>query len=108
MTFDISAKEIELKDGHYLKATLKNFNGDWVHAKIDLDECLGNTDGWFLWGGKNFSKTARNFRLEDGGKKLVAELLTADQSYRGLQGVVLSDRIENRDGRFYFIPDSEL
>jgi hypothetical protein len=45
MTFHISAKEIELKDGHWLKATLKNRNGDWVHSKIDLDECLGNTDG---------------------------------------------------------------
>jgi uncharacterized protein (UPF0371 family) len=32
---------------------------------------------------------------------LVADLLTADQKYRGLQGVDLTERIENRDGKFY-------
>ncbi|CCX15418.1 Cyanovirin-N [Pyronema domesticum] len=107
MSFHISAKEIELKDGHWLKATLKNRNGDWVHSKLDLDQCIGNTDGWFIWGGKNYSHTARNFRLEEGGAKLVAELLTADQRYRELQGIDLHHRIENRDGKLHFLDDSE-
>ncbi|KAF8538624.1 Cyanovirin-N [Trichophaea hybrida] len=100
--FHTSAHDIELKHGHKLKCKLRNSSGNVVESSIDLDEIIGNSDGWFKWDSANFSKSARNISLKEGGKKLEADLPTADGGYRERQGIMLSDRIENRDGNLVF------
>lgn len=47
MSFHLSAEDIRIEDNHILKARLRNENGDWVDAEIDLNQHLGNQDGEF-------------------------------------------------------------
>ncbi|KNG87461.1 hypothetical protein ANOM_004167 [Aspergillus nomiae NRRL 13137] len=86
------------------RVEVKDMHGNWVERTIRLDDHIGNTDGWFIWGGKNFTSTARDIRLEDTeyGPKLVAVMRSNNGGDRGLQGMLLGDKIENRNGELHF------
>ena len=45
MSFHASATSIHLEDGHILKATLLNGEGDEVEATLDLNDIIGNNNG---------------------------------------------------------------
>jgi hypothetical protein len=51
MSFQASAHSIELVDGHILKAVVANREGEDCEAELDLDQFIGNEDGWFMWDG---------------------------------------------------------
>ncbi|KAF8597844.1 Cyanovirin-N [Ceratobasidium sp. AG-I] len=76
-------------------------------ASIDLDEYIGNYDGWFEWQGVGFSQSASDVTLtmgEDGNTPtLEAMLAKADGEFRERQGIQLGDRIGNIDGKFEFV-----
>lgn len=43
--FHASAQDIRLDDGHILKASLTNEEGEQVDAEIDLNDFIGNSNG---------------------------------------------------------------
>lgn len=45
MSFHESASNIELEDGHILKAVLRNEDGDEEESTIDLNDHIGNDNG---------------------------------------------------------------
>lgn len=45
MSFTESAENVRVDDGHILRASLRNGNGDNVDAEIDLDQFIGNDNG---------------------------------------------------------------
>ena len=45
MSFHISASNIRVEDGHILKATLLDVDGNAVEAEFDLDTVIGNDNG---------------------------------------------------------------
>ena len=45
MSFHASATSIDLGDGHILKATLLNAEGEEVESELDLNEIIGNNNG---------------------------------------------------------------
>ena len=51
MSFHLSAEDIRIDDNHILRARLRNENGDWEDAEIDLNEHIGNEDGMIHWDG---------------------------------------------------------
>lgn len=51
MSFQASAQEIRLEKGHVLRASVKDKHGKWVNSEINLDNFIGNQDGWFMWDG---------------------------------------------------------
>ena len=51
MSFSASAQNFYLEDGHILRATVQDEGGNWQESAIDLDEFIGNEDGWFMWDG---------------------------------------------------------
>lgn len=51
MSFNTSAENIRVDEGHILRAALQNGNGDKNEVEIDLNSCLGNDNGRFYWGG---------------------------------------------------------
>ena len=53
MSFHLSAEDIELEDGHILKAKLGNGEGEMVDAELDLNYYIGNDNGSFQWGGES-------------------------------------------------------
>ncbi|RPA80435.1 Cyanovirin-N [Ascobolus immersus RN42] len=102
MSFHASCEAFQLVDGHILKARCKNTRGEWKNSEIDLAHFVGNSDGWFIWDGKDFHKSARALNLE-GGHYLTADLPKRDGGYRERQGIELNDRISNQDGRLVYI-----
>jgi hypothetical protein len=51
MSFEASASNIFLEDGHILCASVADESGNWIDSRIDLNEFIGNEDGWFMWDG---------------------------------------------------------
>ncbi|EHK18458.1 uncharacterized protein TRIVIDRAFT_216697 [Trichoderma virens Gv29-8] len=100
MSFAASAQNIWLEDGHILVASVQDREGNWQESRIDLDEFIGNEDGWFMWDGVNFSHSANGIQLD--GTHLTAELPMRDGGYRERQGIELNDRISNIDGQLVF------
>ena len=43
--FHASAQDIRLDDGHMLRARLTNMEGEEVDAEINLNDCIGNSEG---------------------------------------------------------------
>ncbi|KAE8353368.1 Cyanovirin-N [Aspergillus coremiiformis] len=107
MSFHHSCRNIFIQPEHgqtILLADVRDTHGNYHHRKIRLDDHIGNTDGWFLWGGSNFTRSARNVALENTpwGPKLCADLPMINGGLRGRQGMMLSDKIQNVDGRLKF------
>jgi hypothetical protein len=51
MSFQASAREFFLEDGHILFAIVADREENWVESRIDLNNFIGNEDGWFMWDG---------------------------------------------------------
>lgn len=71
---------------------------------MDTDLTPGFDIGWFIWGGSNFTETAKDIQLENTGRgpKLTAYLRKRDGGYRELQGLYLADKIANENGELVF------
>ncbi|KAL6821673.1 Cyanovirin-N [Trichoderma sp. SZMC 28015] len=100
MSFSASAQNFWLEGGHILVATVADEEGNWNDSRIDLNDFIGNEDGWFMWDGVNFAESANDIRLD--GTLLTAELPMRDGGYRERQGIELNDRIANINGRLEF------
>ncbi|KAE8324366.1 Cyanovirin-N [Aspergillus sergii] len=102
--FYASAQEVRL-DGSVLVARLRNDNGDWENAQIDLNDHIGNDGGRFVWRGKNWFATAEDVEFGFKGADNVP-VLSALLRNRGGQLVLadinLGERLINVDGHFEF------
>ncbi|CCX10125.1 Cyanovirin-N [Pyronema domesticum] len=101
--FHVTASNIRL-EGNELVANLDNGSGESPEARIDLNTVLGNEDGHFSWGGKNFSASAENICLEiaaDGMPILRADLKNSDEALVSAN-VNLTERLINTFGEFQF------
>ncbi|KAE8332530.1 Cyanovirin-N [Aspergillus sergii] len=108
MSFHQTCRNIHIKPEHgqtMLLADVRDIRGRYIPRKIRLDDHIGNTDGWFIWGGSNFTRSATNVTLEETpwGPKLCADLPMINGGSRGRQGMMLSDKIQNNDGRLKFL-----
>lgn len=45
MSFQYSAQNIRVDDGHILRAQLQDGEGEWRDAEFDLDQIIGNDNG---------------------------------------------------------------
>ncbi|KAK0649236.1 Cyanovirin-N [Cercophora newfieldiana] len=106
MSFHGSAQNIRVDDGHILRATLFNAEGEEVEAEIDLDTIIGNDNGFFSWGGENFSHSAEhvNFSIEGDDSVPILRAHLADvEGNVNERDVNLAERIGNDNGSFVFI-----
>ncbi|RDI76299.1 hypothetical protein Vi05172_g13718 [Venturia inaequalis] len=105
MSFALSAENVRVDDGHILRASLRNGNGEFVDAEIDLDQFVGNENGNFSWGGQSFSGSCQNcsFSVEGGAAVPVlrAELRDQDGNFQP-RDINLAERIGNNNGQFVF------
>ncbi|EFY87369.1 hypothetical protein MAC_06604 [Metarhizium acridum CQMa 102] len=100
MSFYESSKNIWLEDGHILHADCQDDDGNWNESTIDLNEFIGNSDGWFEWDGVNFSESAHDILLD--GSRLTAEMGMVEGGNRERQGLELNDRIGNENGQLVY------
>ncbi|KFG78559.1 hypothetical protein MANI_003012 [Metarhizium anisopliae] len=101
MSFYESSRNIWLEDGHILHAECAYGDDEWNESTIDLNDFVGNSDGWFVWNGVNFSESAGDISVD--GAMLTAELNMIEEGTRGRQGINLNDRIGNDNGRLVYI-----
>ncbi|KAE8150582.1 Cyanovirin-N [Aspergillus avenaceus] len=88
-----------------LAAAYDGNGGETVPAELNLDEQIGNGDGWFVRGGSNFTQTAQDIELEfrEDGPWLTAVLREVDGEDRVRQGINLAEHIENQNGNLVWI-----
>ncbi|EUC43135.1 hypothetical protein COCMIDRAFT_38868 [Bipolaris oryzae ATCC 44560] len=105
MTFYHTAENIRIEDGHILRARLQRADGEWNDSEIDLNSCIGNDNGHFIWDGEGFAGSASNihFALEGDGDVPVlrANLRDVDGNEES-RDINLGERITNEDGNFRF------
>ncbi|KAJ5535682.1 Cyanovirin-N [Penicillium frequentans] len=102
LPFNADAVEISLKDKTILRAVLKDDEGNKRSSTLDLDEHLGNEEGYFKWGGKGVSKSAENFKYytHNGLPYFAADLVNPGNRGRPYgTNVNLAERIVNNNGR---------
>ncbi|RPA80410.1 Cyanovirin-N [Ascobolus immersus RN42] len=105
MSYAASSEAFELIDGHILRASCKNEEGEWCQSEIDLDQHIGNENGHFIWGGENFSQSAVGINLEE-GHRLTADLVREDgelNTGEARQGIDLNERIGNHNGVLVYV-----
>jgi hypothetical protein len=99
MSFSASSEGIKLISGGVIGATCKTATGGLNNSALDLNQVLGNNNGFFSWGGKDFEASARNISLS--GSTLKAELRRIDGSW-AWSSVNLDERITNSDGNLKY------
>ncbi|KAB8277020.1 Cyanovirin-N [Aspergillus minisclerotigenes] len=104
MSFADSAQNVQIErrgDETWLVCEAQREDGSWQPAEINLDEVIGNDDGWFSRETTGFTQSAENigFHFRDENEPwLVADLPMRDGGYRGQQGINLGLHITNIDG----------
>ena len=103
MSFHRSSSSYELI-GPVLCADCRNIQGKNCPSTFDLDQYLGNRNGFFEWGGKNFSKTAKDVHFVNDGLSftLHASLRNRGGSYREAT-VDLSRSLANHNGKLVYV-----
>jgi hypothetical protein len=101
MAFSQIAQDFRL-DGSLLVATVATEAGDWVESVLDINEYIGNNDGFFEFGGSGIFDAVdqESWRLE--GPLLVTALYRLDGSLAEEQVVNLDDYILVQDGNLVF------
>ncbi|KAK3293788.1 CVNH domain-containing protein [Chaetomium fimeti] len=105
MSFHLSAEDTRVDDGHMLRARLRNEEGEMVDAELDLNDCVGNNDGSFEWGGVNFAESSDGISFELEGDDAVPILRATLANMEGESidaDLNLGERIHNVDGHFEF------
>lgn len=101
MAFSQSAQDFRL-EGSLLIATVATASGDWVESVLDINEYIGNNDGFFEFGGRGIFDTVdmESWRLE--GPVLITAMYRMDGSLAEEQFINLDDYIGNEDGVLVF------
>ncbi|RMJ23520.1 CVNH domain-containing protein [Aspergillus sp. HF37] len=68
MGFQNSSTGITLQNRHTLRCQCAKPDGTFENSQIDLNECLGNNNGKFVWGGDNFADSASQIHLSIEGE----------------------------------------
>lgn len=95
-SFTKSCRNIRLNGETLLVADCLNHAGEYVPSAIDLDQILSNQHGELVWGGTNFSHSARNIVLNADGW-LNCELGDGDGDWVA-GGLDLNMGISNQNG----------
>ncbi|RLL93020.1 hypothetical protein CFD26_100928 [Aspergillus turcosus] len=106
MSFHTSVNNLHIntRPGHtVLEGTTHDERGLEINSQILLDDYIGNSNGRFVWGGRNFSRSAdkdtMTLRRTQHGAILRAPLLKDDETWTENQRINLSERIANVDGK---------
>ncbi|KAJ5941616.1 hypothetical protein N7516_001784 [Penicillium verrucosum] len=105
MSFHESASDIELEDGHILKAVLRNEDGDEEESTLDLNDHIGNDNGQFHWDGGDFHSTAEDIRFDregDDGVPILRAILHDVDGEEHDADINLAERIGNDNGHLVF------
>lgn len=102
MAFSQSAQDFRL-DGSLLVATIATEAGDWVESVLDINEYIGNNDGFFEFGGRGFFDLLDTETLRLEGPFLYTSLYRLDGSLAEEQVINLDDYIANQDGNLVFM-----
>ncbi|KAE8142296.1 Cyanovirin-N [Aspergillus pseudotamarii] len=99
MSFLESSRNIRIENvenATWLFCEAQAEDGTWQPADINLDEVIGNDDGWFSRNTAGFTESAEEIFFQDGW--LTANLPRRDGSYRDRQGIDLGLHITNVNG----------
>ena len=94
MSFEWTCRNVRL-EGLSLYADCRRIDGSYRPSSLPLDTVIGNVEGAFKWGYKNFSSTARDVSVQ--GSLLKATLKKSDGTWVEAT-LSLGTNIVNADG----------
>ncbi|OCL05297.1 Cyanovirin-N [Glonium stellatum] len=100
MFFTRTSHGLNISPDSILTAKCECCNREWKDASIRLDDFLGNEGGFFLIGGRDFSKSASNVQVvsgDSGTTILCAKLRKRDGDWQ-TDSIDLDMFIDNTDG----------
>ncbi|KAI1398180.1 Cyanovirin-N [Hypoxylon fuscum] len=99
---------LTLQDANRLRGLVVGRDGLFYPSELNLDENVGNIGGKFEAGERHYSRSGRNFRLEQDAStvKLVGELMDFDGVYHDAE-IDLSDCVVNQKGKLAFFKHDE-
>ncbi|XXH02056.1 hypothetical protein Hte_008421 [Hypoxylon texense] len=99
-----------LKDSHLLRGLVVGRDGKFAPSEINLDEHYGNINGKFEAGERHYSRSGRNFRLEQDARanavRLLGELMDCEGAWHDAD-IDISDCIGNQKGNLAFLKHDE-
>ncbi|PWY85160.1 Cyanovirin-N [Aspergillus eucalypticola CBS 122712] len=111
MSFYRTAEDIRVEEDHWLVAIVANEEGEMVESRFDLNSCIGNEEGRFLWGGNDFAGSAEEISFAIEGEDNVPVLRAKLSNSEGEQfdaDVNLAEHITNRNGNLEYQEESLL
>ncbi|GKZ68075.1 hypothetical protein AnigIFM60653_006903 [Aspergillus niger] len=111
MSFFRTAEDIRVEDGHILIARVANEEGEMVESTLDLNSCIGNEEGRFLWGGNDFAGSAEDISFAIEGEDNVPVLRARLQNSEGEAfdaDVNLGEHVTNNNGTLEYQEESLL
>lgn len=101
MAFSQSAQEFRL-EGSLLIATVFNEGGELVESVLDINEYVGNNEGYFDFNGTGVFGSAdeNSWRLD--GTTIITLLYRSDGSFAEEQFLNLDDYVANENGNLVF------
>ncbi|KAL2828037.1 CVNH domain-containing protein [Aspergillus cavernicola] len=101
--FSATSVGISLQGNYELVASCRQVSGAHKESRLPLNSVLTNEFGHFKWRrGGNFGASARNARLNEGGRVLEAELANGRGGW-DRDWVRLDERIANQNGNLVFM-----
>lgn len=81
----------------FMTARCKTINKDYKQTTINLDDCLGNNNGFLQAGWSGYSKSCKNCKIE--GMMLTCSCQNAKQTDYYRSSINLNEFISNQDGK---------
>ncbi|CAO3640479.1 unnamed protein product [Cunninghamella echinulata] len=102
MTLSLNdAKDFKIVDGRLLSADLKNNQGEYVKASIELNLITGDLNGQCEWDGNPFTKAIQSPEVVlEGGLPYLKATFTSDDGKPSPIRLMLSEKITNDGGKF--------
>jgi len=101
--FSSSSSSIAMDDDYVLIASCSASDGSHKLSSVSLNNVLTNSGGEFKWAkGGNFGASARQVRLEDGGRVLTTKLANMPGGWNTAM-VRLDERITNDNSALKFL-----
>ncbi|BDD57751.1 hypothetical protein MAP00_003095 [Monascus purpureus] len=101
-----STVDITLQHRHLLTCQCRKPDGTWCSSTLDLNDCLGNNNGKFIWGRTSFAESASQIHLSLEGNEGIPFLHAQLNDRHGSQqsaSINLMERIRNENGQLSYL-----
>ncbi|OJJ50688.1 hypothetical protein ASPZODRAFT_11546 [Penicilliopsis zonata CBS 506.65] len=103
--FHHSCQDITIDQSGTLHCRAMKHDGCLQDASLDLTRYIGNTNGYLVWKGRHFSRSAERLRFDQEdpyNRAVLSATLTTEGGDKRDSEINLAENIGNNNGQLYF------